>query len=71
MAWTSVLASPFKPAASASVSAHGEGFAFGTSAVANPQAAINNKKDIGMGRERRSVGNGMEKAEQVTGLAFI
>src|SRR5208282_4155826 len=69
IACTSVLASPLKPATPPSVRAHGEGFAFATSAVAKPEATINNKQKIGMEWERRGVGSGMEKAEQVTGLA--
>jgi hypothetical protein len=68
-AWISVLASPLKPAASASVRAHGEGFAFGTSALANPQATVNKKIDIAMEREGRCLGAGIAETEQVTGLA--
>jgi hypothetical protein len=63
MAWTSVLASPFKPAASASVSAQGEGFAFDTSAVANPQATVNRKIEIATEWERQGLGTGIIETE--------
>jgi hypothetical protein len=65
----SMLASPFKPTASASLRAHGESFAFGISAPANPQAAINKKIDIATEWERQGLGAGIAETEQVTGLA--